>query len=80
MTKRHLWKESYEAVELPEGNQEKSKAKKQKQKTTKKNKTSDSHESEESLNNKFESEYNDLVDMKSVYQRNFTTNPIAGHY
>ena len=68
-------KESYEAVELPEETKKSQEAKKQKQKTTKKNKTSDSHESEESLNNKFESEYNDLVDMKKYLSKKLHDKP-----
>lgn len=68
-------KESYEAVDLPEETKKNEEAKKQKIKATKKNKTSDSHESEETLNNKFESEYNDLVDMKKYLSKKLHDKP-----
>lgn len=69
-------KESYEAVDLPEETKksEDSKKEKKKKKTTK-NKSTDSHESEEPLNSKFESEYNDLVGMKKYFSKKLHDKP-----
>lgn len=67
-------KESYEDVALPEETKKSEDAKKIKKKT-KKNKTPDSYESDEPLNNKFESEYNDLVDMKKYLSKRLHDKP-----
>lgn len=68
-------KESYEAVELPEETKKSEDSKKEKKKKATKNKSTDSHESEEPLNNKFESEYNDLVDMKKYLSKKLHDKP-----
>lgn len=67
-------KESYETVELPEETKKSEDAKKQKKKS-RKNISSDSHDSEEPLNSKFESEYNDLVDMKKYLSKSLHDKP-----
>lgn len=68
-------KESYEAVDLPEETKKSEDSKKEKKKKTTKNKSTDSHESEEPLNSKFESEYNDLVGMKKYFSKKLHDKP-----
>lgn len=67
-------KESYEDVALPEETKKSEDVKKSKKKVSK-NKTSDSYDSDEPMNNKFESEYNDLVDMKKYLSKKLHDKP-----
>ena len=70
-------KESYQDVEMPEVLKKQDAEKKEKKaKKEKKNKTKDSEDSEEnSTNNLFESEYNDLVDMKKYLTKKLHDRP-----
>ena len=74
-------KETYQIMDLPEEtkkteeSEKEKKEKNKKKKKTKKNKSKDSEESDQSTSNTFESEYNDLVDMKKYIMNKLHSKP-----
>jgi ATP-dependent Lon protease len=74
-------KETYQIMDLPEEtkkteeSEKEKKEKNKKKKKSKKNKSKDSEESDHSTSNTFESEYNDLVDMKKYIMNKLHTKP-----